>query len=197
MTIRIACAGDSITYGYGVAAHRLRDAWPALLQQALPGCLVKSFGACGAGASECGELPYSGTLAHQQSLAFQPDLVLLMLGTNDCHEDSFDPSACMSGLLALAQSWHPARVILIIPPAGAFPEDMHPFGVSLELLNRSLPEVIRAAAGRADLPLIDLSRQRISTVDGIHPDAAGNRVIAGLVSAFMHGLLIPTEASGH
>jgi acyl-CoA thioesterase-1 len=185
MTLRIACAGDSITYGYGVQNNRLHEAWPALLQQALPDCMVKSFGVCGAQASQDGELPYAETAEYRQSLAFHPDLVLLMLGTNDCREESYDPAVCRSGLLSLAHSYQPARVILIIPPAGSFPAFSHPFGVSLDLLNRMLPQVIRAAAAEAGLGLIDLSAKRISTVDGIHPDRIGNQQLAAAVHASM------------
>jgi lysophospholipase L1-like esterase/methionine-rich copper-binding protein CopC len=80
-TIKIACVGDSITYGYGVSA---RDSYPSQLQRKLgAGYTVLNFGVVSATANGKGNLPYIRQSAYQRALKSNPDIVIFMLGTND------------------------------------------------------------------------------------------------------------------
>ena len=57
--IRVACVGDSITYGFGIS-DRERDSYPAQLQRDLgEAWQVRNFGSNGATALERGTKPYS------------------------------------------------------------------------------------------------------------------------------------------
>lgn len=81
--IRIACVGNSITYGSGIA-NREKNAYPAQLQNMLGnGYKVMNFGHSGATLLKNGNSPYWKTQEYADALASKPNIVLIKLGTND------------------------------------------------------------------------------------------------------------------
>lgn len=77
--IRIACVGDSITEGVG-ASNKAKTSYPARLQEILgDGYVVGNFGH--GGTTVTSYLKFS---EYTDSLKFEPDVVLIFLGTNDC-----------------------------------------------------------------------------------------------------------------
>lgn len=81
--VRIACVGNSITYGAGIT-NREQNSYPSQLQYYLgSGYEVRNFGSNGATVQVEGDYPYVGTTVYKESLEFLPDIVLLKLGTND------------------------------------------------------------------------------------------------------------------
>ncbi|MBU7578662.1 MAG: hypothetical protein KAF40_11425, partial [Flavihumibacter sp.] len=81
--IRIACVGNSITYGSGVV-NREKNSYPAQLQSMLGAdYIVRNFGLGGTTLLKNGNKPYWESAQFQQSLEFQPDIVFIKLGTND------------------------------------------------------------------------------------------------------------------
>ncbi|MBQ2862983.1 MAG: hypothetical protein IJE84_02295, partial [Clostridia bacterium] len=92
--VKIACIGDSITYGYGIdEIDREVYSYPAMLGAKLgDGYEVGNFGKSASyilpGDSEYNlrdnkTLSYRDTQQYQDSIAFNPDIVIIMLGTND------------------------------------------------------------------------------------------------------------------
>lgn len=81
--VRVACVGNSITFGAGIP-NREANAYPAQLQAYLgDGYEVRNFGVSATTASPRGDHPYTATEAYRASLDFAPDIVLLKMGTND------------------------------------------------------------------------------------------------------------------
>lgn len=81
--IKVACIGDSVTYGYGLS-DRENEAYPARLQQLLGEAYeVRNFGHSGATLLNHGHRPYRTLPEYAQALAFVPDLVVIHLGLND------------------------------------------------------------------------------------------------------------------
>jgi lysophospholipase L1-like esterase len=73
--IRVACVGDSITKGF----H-----YPEILGELLgPNYVVQNFGAGGAAVALRSETPYINQSVFLAVKRFQPDIVIIMLGTND------------------------------------------------------------------------------------------------------------------
>ena len=71
--IRVACIGNSITYGYGLA-DREHEAYPVLLQQKLGAKYqVENFGKSGATLLARGHRPYFQQEEYKKALAFRPD----------------------------------------------------------------------------------------------------------------------------
>lgn len=80
---RIACIGNSVTYGTGVAG-RDTSAYPAVLQRMLgEEYTVGNFGRPGATLLKKGFRPYNRTEEFRAALAFSPDIAVIHLGLND------------------------------------------------------------------------------------------------------------------
>ena len=80
---RVACVGNSITYGAGIA-NRDANSYPSQLQYFLGDDFeVRNFGVSGTTLLSKGNSPYVKTTAYSQSKDFRPDIVLIKLGTND------------------------------------------------------------------------------------------------------------------
>src|SRR5687768_14105445 len=81
--VRVACVGDSITYGAGVS-NRDRNCYPAVLQRLLgDGHDVRNFGVSGTTVLAKGDNPYTLQKVYQQAREFKPHVVVIALGTND------------------------------------------------------------------------------------------------------------------
>jgi sialate O-acetylesterase len=81
--IKIACIGNSITYGYTLPDPATQS-YPALLQKKMgSGYEVKNFGHSGATLMRMGYNPYYKTRAFAEALAFHPDIAIICLGVND------------------------------------------------------------------------------------------------------------------
>ena len=86
--LRVACVGNSVTYGYGLR-NRDRDAYPVRLQQMLDSTYganrfeVANFGHSGSTLLYKGHRPYVNLPEFRQALDFKPDWVVIHLGLND------------------------------------------------------------------------------------------------------------------
>ena len=81
--VRVACVGDSITYGAGVA-NRGKNNYPKVLGGLLgAGYESRNFGVSGATLLKKGDLPYWRTGAFKAATEFKPHIVIIKLGTND------------------------------------------------------------------------------------------------------------------
>lgn len=81
--IKIACIGNSITYGVGTR-NPAKDSYPAVLGQMLgDGYEVRNFGVSARTMLMKGDHPYMKEERYRQALAYNPDIVTIKLGTND------------------------------------------------------------------------------------------------------------------
>ena len=81
--IKVACVGNSITYGSGVA-NREVNAYPVKLQGMLGDAYeVGNFGKPGATLLNKGHRPYTQQQEYKDALAFAGDIVVIHLGIND------------------------------------------------------------------------------------------------------------------
>ena len=81
--IKVACVGNSITYGTGVS-EREKNAYPIKLQQMLGEKYeVGNFGKPGATLLKNGHRPYVNQQEYKDALAFAGDIVVIHLGIND------------------------------------------------------------------------------------------------------------------
>ncbi len=87
---RVACVGDSITYGV-LSTNAEEKSYPAQLQKLLgEDYEVGNFGVGCASLMEDTDLPYCSTPRYQPSLDFDADTVIIMLGTNDSSINNID-----------------------------------------------------------------------------------------------------------
>ncbi|MDE6651796.1 MAG: sialate O-acetylesterase, partial [Paramuribaculum sp.] len=80
---KVACVGNSITYGY-LVEDREQNAYPKQLGNMLgKDYEVGNFGRSGATLLTKGHNPYVKTQQFKDALAFKPDIILVHLGVND------------------------------------------------------------------------------------------------------------------
>lgn len=86
---KVACIGDSVTEGLGLARPE-EEAYPAQLQQMIgSNYLVANFGKSGATLLRKGHSPYHHTEAFAKALQFGADIAVIHLGLNDTDPRNF------------------------------------------------------------------------------------------------------------
>jgi len=82
-TIKVACVGNCLTYGHNIKNPGI-NTYPAQLQQLLGEAYeVENFGHSGATVLKNGHKPYYTKEAYKNSIAFEPNIVIIHLGLND------------------------------------------------------------------------------------------------------------------
>lgn len=80
--LRVACIGNSVTYGYGLSKPDAN--YPTQLQKMLGDRYnVQNFGVSGSTLLRKGHKPYVNTEAFQEAVQFAPDIAVIHLGLND------------------------------------------------------------------------------------------------------------------
>ncbi len=191
-TIRIACIGNSITYGASIK-NRARDCYPAQLSRMLgEKWQVRNFGVGGATLLKKGDLPYWNQQAFKDALAYNPHVVVIKLGTNDTkpqnwkYKDEFatDYADMIDRFAELPSSPR----ICICQPVPAYGER---WGISeTRIKNEAVPLIIQVARSK-HVPVIDLyeplSGKPELFPDQIHPNAKGAHGIAREIYATLTG----------
>ena len=81
--IKVACIGNSITYGAFIS-NREKNNYPTQLQAYLGSEYeVRNFGVNGITTLTKGNIPYIKTHIYKEIFTYQPDILLIKLGTND------------------------------------------------------------------------------------------------------------------
>ena len=182
---RVACIGDSITWGFTLLRPS-KQSYPALLQEMLgPEYEVRNFGHNDAAARFDADTPYIKKRVYQKSIEWNPDIVLIMLGTNDTKRRNWDPNIFRRDYTELVKTYMalPARprVILIAPIRIHLPFKIPVLGLYPETMEESVRPAIREIAAKLGLELVDLVDlfpDSTYMMDGVHPQAAGARLLA-------------------
>jgi lysophospholipase L1-like esterase len=167
-----------------------RESYPAVLQVMLrekagEGYEVRNFGCNGASVRADSYAGYVDTSAFRSSLVWEPDIVLLMLGSNDASPYDWDPEAFRRDYEQIVASYQglpsAPRIILIAPPRIHRVMGETFMGLSPEILEGGIRPAIRAvaaAAGFEFIDLVDLFPDARYCFDGVHPKAAGAQMMA-------------------
>ncbi len=183
--IRVACIGDSITWGFTLL-NPWKQSYPALLQQKLGADYeVRNFGHNDAAARFDADTPYVRRSVYQESQEWQPDIVLLMLGTNDTKHRNWDPDIFRRDYTQIVDSYlaldSKPRVILIGPIRIFRRLNLAIMGVHPEALEAGVRPAIQEIAEQKGLEFIDLKDLFTDSsymIDGVHPQAEGARMLA-------------------
>jgi lysophospholipase L1-like esterase len=193
--IRVACVGDSITYGAGIK-DRERNSYPAQLGALLGSDWeVRNFGVSRSTLLRQGDHPYWAQQEYKDALAFQPDVVVIKLGTNDTKPTNWvHKEAFVSDCIALIRSFQALESeprVWVCYPVPAFPER---WGISDAIIAGEVIPRIDAAAAQTGVPIIDLHAALEGKgglfPDQIHPNAEGAGVMAETICAALTGRAI-------
>ena len=191
-TMRIACVGDSITYGATIR-DRANNCYPKVLGNLLgENYTVRNFGVNGATLLKNGDRPYWKLKAFNEVTKFDPNEVIVKLGTNDTkpqnwkHADEYaaDYEAMIDHFAEL-----PAKPkIWLCSPAPVYQTR---WGISEKSVVEGVIPKVQALARRKGLPVIDLysvlSGKQEMFPDKIHPNAAGAKLMAEAVEVAILG----------
>lgn len=194
-TIRVACIGNSITYGTGIV-DRTNDSYPSQLQRLLgSNYQVGNFGKPGATLLYHGHRPYVKQEEFREAIAFKGDIAVMHLGINDTdprnwpnYRDEFvkDYLSIMDSLRAANPK---VRIILarMTPIA-----DRHPRFVSgTKQWHGEIQTAIETVAHVSGAELIDFYEPLYSypylLPDAIHPNPEGAGILAKTVYSGITG----------
>lgn len=199
--IKVACIGDSITYGSG-SSDRSTKSYPAVLQTLLGSNYeVKNFGVSGSTLLKSGDKPYWNQQAFTDSSNYLPDIVIIMLGTNDSkpanwqYKDSFvaDYEAMISHYRSLSSN---PRIYVNTSPTVASSN----FGITEAVVTGEVvPKQIQVANSKG-CPIIDVNTATkgmpANFSDGVHPNDSGYAVIANEVYKGLSGTNLALNKTG-
>ena len=195
--IRVACIGNSVTYGYGITI-RERDSYPARLQAILGGKYeVRNFGFSGATMLKKGHKPYWEKPPFAEALDFEPHIVVIHLGLNDT-----DPRNWTHYQQELTPDYR--EMIRIFENINTDPEPrvwicrMTPifswhrrFKTGTRNDFWEIQQAIEETARKEEVTLIDLHTPLYTRPDlfpdALHPTEEGAGIIAETVSSYITG----------
>ena len=194
--IKVACVGDSITYGHGVS-NWPKSNYPAVLQNLLRETYhVNNYGVSSYAVQDTADRPYMTLTHYQESLAYGADIVVFMMGSNDSKPENWiSAENFKEDLLALLDSYGEVELILCTPAAAFFPEGLTEGVTSHDiqpLVVDEIADVCREVAQERGCTLIDVHaltavHPEWFTKDGVHPSNEGAAAIAQAVCDVITG----------
>lgn len=185
--IRVACLGDSITFGYGLQDRNIQS-YPSQLAVILgQSWKVENFGVNGATMLRKGKRPYYQQQQYQELIRYSPEFVVILLGTNDIqptiwqHKNSFVSHYCqlieeILGKTDVQEIW------LCYPP----PIFFETAAVKPNMIPDEVIPLIDTVSRTSKKPIIDLYYPLLNKTalfpDKVHPNEHGARLIALLIA---------------
>ena len=191
--IKVACVGNSITYGAFIE-DREHDSYPAQLQKLLGEEYdVRNFGRSATTLLQKGDFPYVTTEEYRNSLSFNPDVVLIKLGTNDTKpQNRVHMQHFKTDYVELVETYQnlPSRpkVILLTPIRSFIPGSQ---GICDSVIRASVIPVIEEVAYEKQLDVILLHHvfgdvwDKYMLPDKLHPSPCGAGTIAQKICRYL------------
>ena len=187
--IKVACVGNSITYGSGVADREV-NAYPVKLQGMLGDKYeVGNFGKPGATLLNKGHRPYTQQQEYKDALAFAGDIVVIHLGINDTdprnwpnYQDEF-----IGDYRALMQSFREVnpKVRFILARMTPLSDRHYRFESGTRDWHAEIQLAIECIAKAEGVQLIDFHEPLYPypyiLEDAVHPNAEGAAILAKTV----------------
>jgi lysophospholipase L1-like esterase len=180
---KIICVGDSITSGIILGGA----AYPSRLQNELgDDYAVANYGVSGRTAGSNADLPYINTSAYKKAMDSNPNIVIIMLGSNDSRsrnwteerkaefKDSY--AELIEGFIDLPS----APQVYLATPIQVTRANF--YGLRENVLAEDIRPMIRELAAEFNLPLIEnetllTSGKGYYLLDGVHPSSKGHERI--------------------
>ena len=192
--IRVACVGDSITYGYGLK-NQPENSYPIFLSELLGDDYhVCNFGNIRVTVQPDGDQPYIKTYTYRDSVEYPADILIFMMGSNDAKKCNWEGAdKFREDYLALLDDYiqveNPPVVYLCSPAAALFPEGESEgsttYGIQ-PLVVDEIADIVRDIAeergyGFIDINAVTAGRRDLYSKDLIHPNYDGVMLIAETV----------------
>lgn len=194
--IKVACVGDSVTYGFGVSGWA-KNNYPAQLRALLgDGYNVANFGHSGTTLSPKGDKPYVESRQYKKSIEYDADILVIMLGSNDTKPQNWasisDFTDYYEELIESYKKNNPDLRVIVCTTAKAFYTGGKTEGATSFDIQPSKVESIRNSIRVwavvngyevADVYELTENHPEWFEADGVHPDKDGARAIAELIAS--------------
>lgn len=191
--IKVACVGDSITYGYGISNWKENN-YPAVLQEILGEAYhVANFGFTGACVNPKGDEPYIEKEIYKESLEYDADILIFMLGTNDSKPTNWSGAEnFMENYIEVLETYmnreNPPKLYIGVCAEAYFTKDdtdgTAGFDIQPAVVDE-IAELLRQFSAMVDYPCFVIDIHALTEIhpewfegDGIHPDKNGAKAIA-------------------
>ena len=192
--IKVACVGDSITYGHGIQ-NWPKNNYPVLLQGLLgDGYHVNSYGVSGRAVQDNSDQPYRALPHYEESVSYDADIIVFMMGSNDTKpENWFGEESFKASLMDLLDDYTQGDkkpvIYICTTPACFFMEDSVGELTSHDLRPAYadiIAEIVQETAEELGYPVIDIhaltkENPQWFAKDGVHPNNEGAAAIAQAV----------------
>lgn len=193
--IKVACVGDSITYGHGVTPWH-KNNYPAVLQNLLGDDYnVQNFGVSGTTAHSTGDQPYIETNIYKQSIEYNADILIFMLGSNDSKPENWKGAeAFKEQYLALLDTYiteeNSPEIYLGVPPRAFYEDENQTSGLTSYDIQgdivEEIGEIVKEIAAERGYKYIDIyaltaDHPEWFASDYVHPNTEGAAAIANEV----------------
>ncbi|MFP6899847.1 MAG: GDSL-type esterase/lipase family protein [Opitutales bacterium] len=195
---RIACLGDSITFGASIK-NRQENCYPAQLDRMLgQRATVRNFGVNGATLLKKGDKPYWRQGAYKNAREFKPNLVIIKLGTNDSKPKNWKHKADYVGdyvaLIKSFQGLDSQPEVWVCYPVPAYPGR---WGITDKVMKEEVVPLIDEVAKQSKVKIIDLyaalSDKKSFFPDRVHPNAEGAKVMVETINKAIASSLPPAD----
>lgn len=190
--IKVACVGDSITYGHGVTPWH-KNNYPAVLQELLGDDYnVQNFGVSGTTAQSTGDQPYIETDAYKESIEYNADILIFMLGSNDSKPENWtDAETFKKEYLELLDTYiaenDSPKIYLGIPAKAFYEDENQTEGITTYDIQPNIVEeigdIVKEIANERGYKYIDIyeltsENSEWFAKDYVHPNSDGAEAIA-------------------
>ncbi len=187
--IKVACVGDSITYGFGISNWPKYN-YPKQLQKLLgKDYYIANFGVSGSCVGAFADLPYKRTKVYKKSLEFKADILVFMLGSNDSkYQNWTSKQTFKEEYLTLLETYKNNNIkiyLCTIARAFHFEESNSPFTnykIQPDMVEK-IAGIIKEIALEKNYELIDINSLTANNYewfsdDHVHPNKDGALAIA-------------------
>ncbi len=184
--LNILCLGDSITHGFKLP-DPAQESFPSRMEEHSQGLWhVQNLGVNGATVLSKGDIPIINQDAYRIAMHSSPDVVVLMLGTNDTKNNNWryisdfleDYRRIVDSLQHLAS--RPRVIVCTIPPIFLSPNSV----LDVEHVTQ-VNRMIRSVAAESGAEFLNVHQMLAGKsnlfIDGIHPNALGAVELAGII----------------
>ena len=184
--VKVACVGDSITEGYGLA-WQSKTAYPVILDSLLgPDYSVLNLGRSATTLMKKGDFPYWSCKEFYDVFVYRPDIIVIQLGTNDTKTQNWNAESFYTDYQALIDTFKTIPTnpkIYVCLPVPVFKTK---WTINDSTMTAGVIPAVEKIAEKNNLPVIDLYHQMQDQgknfFDGIHPDEKGASIMAGIIA---------------
>lgn len=196
--IKVACVGDSITYGHGIK-NWSKNNYPVQLGNILGSSYcVGNFGVNGSTAQDSGDKPYREQKIYSESIDFDADVIVIMLGSNDSKAENWTgvktfKEQYSSLVKSYIENNKTAKIILCSPAQPFYVDGASEGAVKFDINPEVFSEICNAVeeiANENNCTYIDINsltgkNSQWFLKDGVHPDVDGAYEIAKYISNYI------------